>query len=87
MKTAKQLFDELVQFVRPPKGCVLEVVEQKPNSNSDQNWTATAGASLSGEAGDRFSAKVSELRKSSHHVDWSNVTDRRDGRRRLTKWR
>ena len=67
MKTAKELVDEILRYVEPPKGnpvVLIEALEGEPN------WIASIG-SIDLYRLEKFNRKISELRRSDALVDWN----------------
>ena len=79
MKTAEKLLAEIASNARPPRGSAIVLIEW--TQDDKPNWLAATN--LEGQASERYSEKLAELRKSSPTVDWSNVKFI-DGMRRIT---
>jgi hypothetical protein len=75
MKKAEALLSELVELVRPPKGCRVKLKEWPTNELTLRNWIAIRG--------DMPDAEVVQLRQTDPHVDWSAVNESEDLRRVL----
>ena len=41
-RTANELLDELLDYVAPPRGCAIYLVESESRDESDTNWTTGA---------------------------------------------
>jgi hypothetical protein len=80
MKTAEELLSELVEHVRPPKGCPIKLKEWPANHITLRNWIAIRGDLVDQERG-RYDKKVAQLRQTDPQVDWSNVNSREGSRR------
>jgi hypothetical protein len=81
MRDAREVLEELVRHVEPPKGCAIVLTERPVGSDREPNWTATVGP-MGVEQGRRFTKKVAELRKTDLRVGWSALTNL-DGLRRI----
>jgi hypothetical protein len=81
MKSAEAILKELAQYVRPPRGCSVVLIEWKSNAPPEPNWLAAAG-NMTGQTLDRYCEKLSELRKTDPQIDWSNAKII-DGMRRI----
>ena len=79
-KTAELLLAELIEYVRPPKGCPIKLKEWPANHVTLRNWIAIRG-DMADEKRARFDNKVVQLRQTDPQVDWSAVTAREDSRR------
>jgi hypothetical protein len=84
-KTAKQLLDELLRYVEPPRGVAITVTESFPANANDPNWVAAMGATDS-QRNAKFARKVADLRKTDATVDWSGIEERDGQKRRVAKW-
>jgi hypothetical protein len=82
MKKATELLDEILRYVRPPRGCAITLTEVL---DGEPNWDAGTEL-MPDDALGRFNTKIAAFRKSEPRVDWSDVTEREDGRRRVSKW-
>jgi hypothetical protein len=82
MKKAEALLSELVEHVRPPKGCPVKLKEWPANALTIRNWIAIRGDMPDAER-ERFDKKVVQLRQTDPHVDWSAVNESEDLRRVL----
>jgi hypothetical protein len=71
-RTANELLDEPLDYVAPPRGCAIYLVESESRDESDTNWT-TGAPVMPNPALDRYSWKLTDLRKSDRLVDWSGV--------------
>ena len=80
MKTAEDLLAELIEHVRPPKGCPIKLKEWPANHITLRNWIAIRG-DLVGPERERYDKKVTQLRRTDPQVDWSNVNSREGSRR------
>ena len=80
MKSAEALLRELVEDVRPPKGCPIKLKEWPANHLTLRNWIAIGGDMEDPER-ERFNKKVVQLRRTDPQVDWSAVNEREDSRR------
>jgi hypothetical protein len=84
MRSAYSVLKELILYVRPPPGRLIELVEHQPARASDPNWIAGCG-NMDTQLLRRFDEKVAELRNTDPQVDWSGV--RRVGRERhIARW-
>ena len=72
LKSANQLIDEIVNYVKPPEPLAIVILERTPKGDSKFNWTVGAPAMVD-EAAARFAHKVSELRRTDPQIDWSAV--------------
>ena len=43
MKRAEATSEEMVQYVRPPRGCAISLTEYKSTESTDRNWVAASG--------------------------------------------
>ena len=43
MKRAEAMLEELVQHVRPPRGCAIVLTEYNSTGSTDPNWVAASG--------------------------------------------
>ncbi len=87
MKAAEAILTELVQHVRPPRGCAIVLSEWKstgPSGSADPNWVAATG-NMGPQKLIRYSKKIVELRKSDPKIDWSGVKILA-GSRRVALW-
>ena len=80
MKTAETLLSELIEHVRPPKGCPIKLKEWPANAITVRNWIAIRGDMPDAER-ERFDRKVVELRRTDPQVDWSSVDTQEESRR------
>jgi hypothetical protein len=80
MKSAEALLGELVEHVRPPKGCPIKLKEWPANHLTLRNWIAIRGDMADLER-ERFDKKVVQLRQTDPQVDWSAINEREDSRR------
>jgi hypothetical protein len=78
MKTAKQILDEIVLTVQPPRGVSVAITERP----GDQNWVAGVGP-MNSEHTIAFSEKVASLAKTDPIIDWSAITERDGEHRRI----
>ena len=81
MRDAREVLEELVRHVQPPKGCAIVLTERPIGKDSEPNWTAAVGP-MGVEYGRRFTRKAAELRKTDLRIDWSVLTNV-DGPRRI----
>jgi hypothetical protein len=84
MKTAKALVQELKRHVAPPPGVAIKVIEVPSCGPDSRNWRAAAGP-MNDPENDRFSEKVSRLRKSDPLIDWSDEEGQLGHRRVLVR--
>ncbi len=83
MKTAEELLRELVDSVRPPKGCPIKLKEWPATTQlSARNWIAICG-DLPDEQRARYQQKIVHLRQKDPLVDWSAIVTSEDSRRVL----
>jgi hypothetical protein len=82
MKTAELLLAELVEHVRPPKGCPIKLKEWPANHLTRRNWIAIRG-DMADRQRERYDQKVVQLGQIDPQVDWSAVNAREDSRRIL----
>ena len=82
MKTAEELLRELVDSVRPPKGCPIKLKEWPATQLSARNWIAICG-DLPDEQRTRYQQKIVHLRQKDPFVDWSAIVTSEDSRRVL----
>jgi hypothetical protein len=80
MKTAEELLRELVDNVRPPKGCPIKLKEWPATELTVRNWIAICGDMPAPERA-RYDRKVVQLRQKNPQVDWSAVMTSEDSRR------
>jgi hypothetical protein len=78
MKAAEELLAEIANHAQPNHGSVIVLIEWKEDGKP--NWLAASN--LEGQASERYSEKLAELRKSDQIVDWSKVKFI-DGMRRI----
>jgi hypothetical protein len=70
--------------VQPPKGVSIVVTE---DPGDQPNWVAAAGPGIMEAAlTDKFSEKVSELRRTDPLVDWGDVKKEHTEARRVVKF-
>lgn len=81
MKTAKELVDEILWHVDPPKGHAVVLIEAL---EGEPNWIASIG-SVDLYRLEKFTRKVTGLRRSDRLIDWSAVTEREGKRRRIAQ--
>jgi hypothetical protein len=72
MKAAQNLGQELIRYVMPPAGVAIQLRERPLWGPDDPNWVAGGGA-MDQVRNDRFSQKISQLRRSDCLVDWSGM--------------
>jgi hypothetical protein len=84
MKTAEAMVQELLRYVRPPKGCAIVLTERPSSGPTDPNWVAAAG-DMEIQKNSRFMEKVAELRKTDLEIDWSDA-EGPAGKRRVARW-
>jgi hypothetical protein len=82
LKTANALIRELGSAVQPPKGIAIVLTEEP---GAQPNWVAAAGV-MEAALTDKFSEKVSELRKTDPLVDWTGVDKGHAEFRRVVKF-
>jgi hypothetical protein len=82
LRTANALVRELGSAVRPPKGIAIVLTEEP---GAQPNWVAAAGM-METALTDRFSEKVTELRKTDPLVDWTGVDKGHAEFRRVVKF-
>ena len=83
MKTARKLLDEILRYVKPPRGCGIALTEV---TEGEPNWAASTGI-MDDEELARYQAKIVELRKSDRRVDWSGESAREGEHRRRVAMR
>jgi hypothetical protein len=81
LKTAQELVNEIGLSVQPPRGVALVLTEEP---GTQPNWVAAAGP-MENALTDKFSEKVTELRKTDPLVHWGEV-DRENEFRRVVKF-
>lgn len=81
MKTAEALLSELIEHVRPSKGCPIKLIEC--SDNPFLNWIVIGGDMTDVER-ERFNTKVLHLCQTDPRVDWSTVDESKDLRRMIT---
>jgi hypothetical protein len=79
MKSAKSILREISDYVRPPHGTVLILIQW--NEQDKPNWIP-ASSPLQGQASERYLEKIVALKTSDPNVDWSDVKFV-DGSRRI----
>jgi hypothetical protein len=84
LKTAEQLVDELLRHTRPPLGCYIVIIEDKPDRDGDPNWVGATGL-MEMAALARYQDKYNELQRSDPAVDWSAVEAQPGWRRQISK--
>jgi hypothetical protein len=84
MKSARELLNEIVRYVQPPRGCAVVLAERKSDLPPEPNWTAASGV-MQEPALSCYMNKIAELRKSDPKVDWSKEKFI-DGLRRIALW-
>ena len=85
MRPVKQVLEELVRYVEPPRGVAIFLTESIPSSASDLNWVAIMGTT-GVQCNDRFEHKLAGLRKSDPIVDWSGIDEHGAQRWRIVRW-
>jgi hypothetical protein len=70
MKSAKSLVREISDYVRPPHGTVLVLVEW--SEQGKPNWLS-ACSPLHGQTNERYLEKVGALRNSDANIDWTDA--------------
>jgi hypothetical protein len=85
MKSAEAILRELVQHVRPPRGCAIVLTEWNSGGPVDPNWVAACG-NMEAQKLVRYNEKVAELRKTHSKIDWSDVKLSAGTRRRVALW-
>lgn len=80
MKTAEALLSELIEQVRPPKGCAIKLIECL--GNGFLNWIIIGGDMTDAQR-ERFNNKVLHLCQTDPRVDWSTVSESEDSRRTI----
>ena len=80
MRDVREVLEELVRHVQPPKGCAIVLTERPIGNDSEPNWTATVGP-MGVDHGRRFTKKVAQLRKADLRIDWSVLTNGNGPRR------
>ncbi|HZR03539.1 MAG TPA: hypothetical protein VFA81_10245 [Burkholderiales bacterium] len=83
MKTADQLFEDIIQAIGLPVGNAVVLRETTPTANDEPNWVVAAG-DLPDDAKERYENAVIEMRKRHPRVDWDLIKDR-DGQWRTIK--
>ena len=82
MKSAKELLDEFVVRVRPPRGAPIAITERPSFFPDDPNWIAGMGV-VGAITEVRFSECNASFRRSDPFIDWSEVPAERGGCRRV----
>jgi hypothetical protein len=82
LRTANALVRELGSAVQPPKGIAIVLTEEP---GAQLNWVAAAGM-MEAALTDKFSEKVTELRKTDPLVDWTGVDKGHAEFRRVVKF-
>ena len=85
LKTANEMLEELILYVRPPRGCAIVLTEMPSISAVDPNWVAASGI-MDATKIQRFTQKISELRKSDPQIDWTKIQIRVGNNRRIAHW-
>jgi hypothetical protein len=62
LKGAQEFIEEMVRYVRLPRGMAISLTERTPLDDSDTNWAAGAGA-MPIDALQRYDIAVAEFRK------------------------
>ena len=83
LRPVKQVLEELVRYVEPPRGVAIFLTESIPSSASDLNWVRWATGV---QCNDRFEHKLAGLRKSDPIVDWSGIDEHGAQRWRIVRW-
>jgi hypothetical protein len=84
-KGAQEFIEELVRYVRPPRGTAISLTERAPQSAEDTNWATGAGV-MPGDALTRYDTAVAKFRKQYLRIDWSAITELDGERRRIARW-
>jgi len=84
MKPAEAVLKELIQHVRPPRGCAVVLAERNSSGPIDPNWVWASG-NMDLQKLERYSERVAELRKTDPIIDWSDVKTL-VGPRRVALW-
>jgi hypothetical protein len=82
-KRALDFLEELIRFVKPPRGCAIVLTEYR---NAPRNWMADADDTVSPDALARFVSAVSSLQLRRPFVDWDGVTERLGELRRIARF-
>ena len=85
MKSAEVMLNELIRYVRPPRGCAIVLTEEKPKRSNEPNWDARSGT-METQSILRFKKRVAELRKTDTLIDWSDVKILDGQQRRVALW-
>jgi hypothetical protein len=85
VRTAETILDEILDHVRPNKGCAVVILERASKSANNPNWVASSGV-MTSDQNTRFSTRVAALRRSDTLVDWENIVERDGEWRRVAKW-
>ena len=83
MKTAEQLFEDIVQAIRLPAGGTVVLRELTPAASDEPNWVVAVGE-LPDDATKRYENAVVDMRKRHPRIDWDRVEDR-DGQWRIIR--
>lgn len=84
-KGAQEFIEELVHYVRPPRGCAIALTERTPRDVDDPNWVSGAGV-MPPDALTRYDSAVAELRRQHPRIDWTGITEVDGDRRRIARW-
>ena len=84
MKRAEAMLEELVQHVRPPRGCAIVLAECESTGLTDANWVAASG-NMELQKLIRYSEKIAGWRWADPQIDWSGVKVLA-GQRRVVLW-
>jgi hypothetical protein len=84
MKHAEAMLEELVRYVRPPRGCAIVLMECKSTGPTNSNWVAASG-NMELQEFIRYSEKIAEWRWKAPQIDWSGVKVLA-GQRRVVVW-
>jgi hypothetical protein len=85
LRTATQILQEIFEYVEPPQGVAIDVIESFSGHANYPNCTAEMGFTDAPRK-EKFSQKMADLKKTDANVDWSSIEEHVGRKRHVTRW-